>query len=292
MMVTNPLDQLAPLAEAGADRLIFHLEAAPEPQGAIERTRELGCEAGIAISPPTPASSLEPWVDALDMVTVMLVHPGRGGQELLVDQLPKVGELRRMAEAAGASLVSRGGRRGQGPTNASMCVEAGATLLVAGSAVYNDRETPAEAIAGLHAAIGRTAVGDEVAGHMWHEVGRRRCYALASAPSGIAGLPAAMRLSCVRRQRVQTLTRRMRPSMSRRLLWTFGRNSRFVRGALRSQRPECLWRMLRPETSCASGQRSHLPEAIANHPRDERNRPLSAIGIKSVALSPKTRYRR
>ena len=156
MMVTNPLAQLAPLAEAGADRLIFHLEAAPDPAPAIARTRELGCEAGIAISPPTPASSLEPWLDGLDMVTVMLVHPGRGGQELLVDQLPKVGELRRMAEAAGTSLVIEvdGGVKAH---NVSMCVEAGATLLVAGSAVYNDRETPAEAIAVLRAAIGRTS---------------------------------------------------------------------------------------------------------------------------------------
>ncbi len=156
MMVTNPLDQLAPLAEAGADRLIFHLEAAPDPEREIERARELGCEAGIAISPPTPPSDLEPWLGALDMVTVMLVHPGRGGQELLVDQLPKVGELRRMAEAAGTPLVIEvdGGVKAH---NASMCVEAGATLLVAGSAVYNDRETPAEAIAGLHAAIGHTS---------------------------------------------------------------------------------------------------------------------------------------
>ena len=156
MMVAHPLDQLAPLAEAGADRLIFHLEAAPDPQREIERTRELGCEAGIAISPPTPASDLEPWLGSLDMVTVMLVHPGRGGQELLVDQLPKVGELRRMAEAAGTPLVIEvdGGVKAH---NASVCVEAGATLLVAGSAVYNDREAPAEAIAGLRAAIGHTS---------------------------------------------------------------------------------------------------------------------------------------
>ena len=155
MMVTSPLEQLAPLAEAGADRLIFHIEAAADPQREIERARALGCEAGIAISPPTPASTLEPWLDAIDMVTVMLVHPGRGGQELLVDQLPKVGELRRMADAASTSLVIEvdGGVKAH---NASMCVEAGATLLVAGSAVYNDLETPAEAIAGLHAAVGRT----------------------------------------------------------------------------------------------------------------------------------------
>ncbi|MDE2695194.1 MAG: ribulose-phosphate 3-epimerase [Chloroflexota bacterium] len=156
MMVANPLDQLPSLAEAGADRLIFHLEAAPDPRAGIERTRELGCEVGLAISPPTPASSLEPWLAALDMVTVMLVHPGRGGQELLVDQLPKVGELRRMAEATGTSLVIEvdGGVKAH---NASMCVEAGATLLVAGSAVYNNQETPAEAIAGLREAIGRAS---------------------------------------------------------------------------------------------------------------------------------------
>ena len=155
MMVASPLEQLAPLAEAGADRLIFHIEATSDPQRAIERARELGCEVGIAVSPPTPASTLEPWLDAIDMVTVMLVHPGRGGQELLVDQLPKVGELRRMADAASTPLVIEvdGGVKTH---NASMCVEAGATLLVAGSAVYNDLETPAEAIAGLHAAIGRT----------------------------------------------------------------------------------------------------------------------------------------
>ena len=86
----------------------------------------------------------------------MLVHPGLGGQELLADQLPKVGELRRMADAAGTPLAIEvdGGVKAH---NASMCVEAGATLLVAGSAVYNDRQTPAEAIAELRAAIGRAA---------------------------------------------------------------------------------------------------------------------------------------
>lgn len=152
MMVANPLDQLAPLAEAGADRLIFHIEAAPDPGPGIKRTRELGCEAGIAISPRTPAARLRPWLAALDVVTVMLVHPGRGGQELLADQLPKVGELRRMADAAGRSLAIEvdGGVKTH---NAASCVAAGATLLVAGSAVYNNLETPAEALAALRAVI-------------------------------------------------------------------------------------------------------------------------------------------
>jgi ribulose-phosphate 3-epimerase len=156
MMVTNPLEQLAPLAEAGAGRLIFHLEAAPEPQQALARTRELGCETGIAISPQTAAASLDPWLAELDLVTVMLVHPGLGGQELLVEQLEKVRELRRRADAAGLALPIEvdGGVKVH---NAASCVEAGATLLVAGSAVYNERETPAEAIAGLRAALATAA---------------------------------------------------------------------------------------------------------------------------------------
>jgi len=156
MMVADPLSQLAPLAEAGADRLIFHLEAAPQPQQAIARVRELSCEAGIAISPQTAAASLDPWLAELDMVTVMLVHPGHGGQELLPDQLEKVRALRRSAESAGLTLPIEvdGGVKVH---NAASCVEAGATLLVAGSAVYNERETPAEAIAGLRAVLPRPA---------------------------------------------------------------------------------------------------------------------------------------
>ncbi len=152
MMVADPLSQFAPLAEAGAGRLIFHLEAAPQPQQAIARARELSCEVGIAISPETAAASLDPWLAQLDMVTVMLVHPGRGGQELLVDQLEKVRALRRAVDAAGLALAIEvdGGVKTH---NAASCVAAGATLLVAGSAVYNDRETPGEALAGLRAAL-------------------------------------------------------------------------------------------------------------------------------------------
>ena len=156
MMVADPLGQLVPLAGAGADRLVFHVEAAPEPGEAIARARELGCEAGLAVSPPTPASSLGPWLGAIDTATVMLVHPGRGGQELMPEQLGKVRELRRMAADAGAALAIEvdGGVKAH---NAAACFEAGADLLVAGSAVYREDATPAEAIAGLRAALARAS---------------------------------------------------------------------------------------------------------------------------------------
>ena len=156
MMVADPLEQLEPLAEAGAGRLIFHLEATDEPQREIARARELSCEVGIAISPQTPAEALEPWLPQLDGVTVMLVHPGRGGQELMPELLDKVRALRAALGAMGSDAVIEvdGGVKAH---NARGCVEAGANLLVAGSAVYNPNETPQEALAALRAALGETS---------------------------------------------------------------------------------------------------------------------------------------
>ena len=153
MMVADPLEQLEPLAEAGAGRLIFHLEATDEPQREIARARELSCEVGIAISPQTPAAALEPWLPQLDEVTVMLVYPGRGGQALIPELLDKVRELRAALDALGSNAVIEvdGGVKAH---NAPECVEAGANLLVAGSAVYNPGQTPQEALAELRAALG------------------------------------------------------------------------------------------------------------------------------------------
>ena len=153
MMVADPLAQLEPLAEAGAGRLIFHLETTDQPQREIARARELDCEVGIAISPQTPAAALEPWLPQLDEVTVMLVYPGRGGQELMPELLDKVRELRAALDAAGLDAVIEvdGGVKAH---NARQCADAGASLLVAGSAVYNPRETPQAALATLRAALG------------------------------------------------------------------------------------------------------------------------------------------
>lgn len=152
MMVLDPLSQLESLADAGAGRLIFHLEATAQPQKEITRTRELSCEVGIAISPQTPASALEPWLPQLDEVTVMLVHPGRGGQELIFEHLDKVGAVRNALDAAGRDAIIEvdGGVKTH---NAQQCVVAGANLLVAGSAIYNERETPQAALASLRNVI-------------------------------------------------------------------------------------------------------------------------------------------
>ena len=152
MMVVEPLAQLEPLAEAGAQRLVFHIEAAPEPSREIARARELGCEVGLAVSPETPSAAVLPWIEQVDEVVVMLVNPGRGGQQPMPEHLAKARELRAAAGERGLDLAIEidGGVKTH---NAAECVAAGADVLVAGSAVYNDRETPQQALAALRAAL-------------------------------------------------------------------------------------------------------------------------------------------
>jgi len=155
LMIANPLNQFEEIASAGAQRLVFHYEAVRDLVAArehIEAVRALGCEAGIAISPETPAEALFPLLDSLDEVVVMLIHPGWGGQQMRPALLDKVRTLRARAEASGLSLAIEvdGGVKAH---NASLCVDAGATLLVAGSAVFNDTQTPERALAGLRASL-------------------------------------------------------------------------------------------------------------------------------------------
>ncbi|TAK73562.1 MAG: ribulose-phosphate 3-epimerase [Dehalococcoidia bacterium] len=155
LMVAKPAEQFADIAAAGAQRLVFHYEAVRDIDATrehIQAARALGCEAGIAINPETPADALFPLLDALDEVIVMLIRPGWGGQQMQPALLDKVRTLRARANAAGLALLIEvdGGVKAH---NASMCVDAGATLLVAGSAVFNDTQTPEEALAGLRARI-------------------------------------------------------------------------------------------------------------------------------------------
>ena len=156
LMVAKPGEQFADMAAAGAQRLIFHYEAVRDLDAAREHiaaARALGCEAGIAINPETPADALFPLLAALDEVVVMLIRPGWGGQQMQPTLLDKVRTLRARAEASGLTLGIEvdGGVKSH---NTSMCVGAGATLLVAGSAVFNDEQTPEQALAELRSSLG------------------------------------------------------------------------------------------------------------------------------------------
>jgi ribulose-phosphate 3-epimerase len=152
LMVANPADQLAPFAEAGAQRLIFHHEATSDPRTLLATTRDLGCECGIAISPRTPASALEGLLAELEQVTVMLIEPGRGGQAMIAGLLEKVRELRALIDAAGlATQIEVDG--GVKEHNIAICAAAGADLAVAGSAVFNEAHAASEAVAALRRAL-------------------------------------------------------------------------------------------------------------------------------------------
>jgi ribulose-phosphate 3-epimerase len=155
LMVAKPGEQFADMAAAGAQRLVFHYEAVRDLNAAREHiaaARALGCEAGIAINPETPAEALFPLLDALDEVVVMLIRPGWGGQQMQPSLLDKVRMLRARVEASGIALPIEvdGGVKSH---NSSMCVEAGATILVAGSAVFNGEQTPEQALAGLRTSL-------------------------------------------------------------------------------------------------------------------------------------------
>jgi ribulose-phosphate 3-epimerase len=152
LMVANPAEQLRPFAEAGAQRLIFHHEAAIDPAVLLAATRSLGCERGIAISPETPIAALRPLLSELEQVTVMLIQPGRGGQPMMPELLEKVRELRALLDAAGlATRIEVDG--GVKAHNIATCAAAGADIAVTGSAVFNETETPAEAVAALRRAL-------------------------------------------------------------------------------------------------------------------------------------------
>jgi ribulose-phosphate 3-epimerase len=130
--------------QAGADLLMFHVEAdsAPAITQAIADTKALGVKTGLSVKPATPASAIEPWLKDIDMALVMTVEPGFGGQSFMADQLPKIAQLRRMIDSAhpACELEVDGGIA---PETAPGVIQAGANVLVAGSAVFGKADRAA-----------------------------------------------------------------------------------------------------------------------------------------------------
>lgn len=135
LMVTNPDDVIDWYVDAGADIVSVHLEAADDLPAIINRLHERGALAGVVINPPTPVQELESVIDLVDIVLIMSVNPGFGGQSFIEGTYDKVRELRRMCERHGVyPLIEVDG--GVTLSNARALGEAGATVLVAGSAVF------------------------------------------------------------------------------------------------------------------------------------------------------------
>ena len=143
LMISHPLAYVDAFAKAGADLVNFHLESEDEPGAVLAAIRAAGCKTGMTIKPGTPAEALLPWLDQLDLVLVMSVEPGFGGQKFQASALYKLEALKKEREARGLSFLLEvdGGVNAE---NAPFCVEAGADVLVAGSAVFAAADPAAE----------------------------------------------------------------------------------------------------------------------------------------------------
>ncbi len=152
LMIERPDDYLAAFAQAGADCISVHVEACPHLHRIVQRIRELGCRVGVALNPATPLSSLEEILPNIDLALVMSVNPGFGGQAYIPSSTAKIRRLRAMIDGLGLQVeIEVDG--GVGSANAGAIAQAGASVLVAGSSVFNQRASVAENIAALRAAL-------------------------------------------------------------------------------------------------------------------------------------------
>ena len=152
LMITNPQQYIEDFAQAGADVIIVHQEVCPHLHRAIQQIRAAGKMAAVALNPSTPIFLLDNILSLIDMVLIMTVNPGFGGQDFIPEMLPKIAHLRKVITERGlrCDIEVDGGIH---EATAPLVAKAGANLLVAGSAVYNEKESVAQAIARLQNAV-------------------------------------------------------------------------------------------------------------------------------------------
>ncbi|WML27520.1 ribulose-phosphate 3-epimerase [Neobacillus sp. OS1-33] len=144
LMIENPDQYIGAFAKAGADYITVHVEACRHLHRTIQNIKSFGIKAGVVLNPATPVESIQHIIGDIDMVLLMSVNPGFGGQKFIPEILPKIKKVKEMAEQKGLDIeIEIDG--GVNSETAKLCVEAGATVLVAGSAIYN-QEDYAEAI--------------------------------------------------------------------------------------------------------------------------------------------------
>jgi len=155
LMIVEPEKHLAAFAEAGADRLIVHQEACPHLRRVLGCIRELEIEVGVSVNPDTSVSALEEVLDLVDLIQIMTVNPGWGGQPFIHSQLEKIKQLRRMLDERGLDIpIAVDG--GIDTTTAPLVVSTGATVLIAGSSLYNDKASVTENVAALRESLNHT----------------------------------------------------------------------------------------------------------------------------------------
>lgn len=152
LMMTNPEAYMEPLRAAGADIVTVHIEVFPDPTDVARRARALGLQFGLVVNPPTPVDAIEPYVELCDMLVVMSVHPGFGGQVFIEEALPKIERVRKIVDSSGlATDVEVDG--GIDPDTGRRAREAGADVFVAGTSVFRAPD-PVAAVAELRDKLG------------------------------------------------------------------------------------------------------------------------------------------
>lgn len=155
LMIVQPERYVADFAKAGANHITVHVEASVHLHRTIQQIKQLGITAGVALNPSTPLSTLDEILPYVDLVLLMSVNPGFGGQEYIPTVTDKVARLRQLLGERGLGHVALQVDGGVSQRNVAEVAGAGATNIVAGSAVFNSRQTVAEAIEGMRAALRR-----------------------------------------------------------------------------------------------------------------------------------------
>ena len=135
LMIENPEHYVDAYVEAGANFITVHPEATPHIHSVLQKIHKAGVKTGIALNPGTPIEALENVIDIIDLIIVMTVNPGFGGQSFLSSQLPKISKIRTIIDDGGHSIdLSVDG--GINPETAKLAIDAGANILVAGTSIF------------------------------------------------------------------------------------------------------------------------------------------------------------
>lgn len=153
LMIERPERLIPDFVSAGANILTVHVETCPHLQRTIQQIKELGARAGVTLNPATPLVFLEEVLDEVDLVLIMSVNPGFGGQSYLPDSTRRISTVRRWLDERGLGHVELEVDGGIKPGNARDVADAGASILVVGSAIFNHQASVAENIAALRSAV-------------------------------------------------------------------------------------------------------------------------------------------
>jgi len=151
LMIEHPERYISEFVHAGADIITVHVEASPHLQSTIELIKKLGAKAGVSLNPPTPLSAVDEFIHHVDLVLIMSVNPGFGGQSFIPETLPRIANMRKILDDRGlsAELEVDGGINAD---NAPDIVKAGANVLVAGNSVFRAEEGIRQALQRLREA--------------------------------------------------------------------------------------------------------------------------------------------